>query len=159
MSGQFPEARILTRQSEHHHHDLSNSSRLSESMRATARLCEQVLRLTLFTRPNCGLCDEAKYVLAKVKPKRPFEYHEIDVMSSGQRRWRDLYEFDTPVVCSCHALNGLSQSWARALSLTSFQVHIDKDGQEQTASSKKLMHHITEVDVHKAMDEVEKGSN
>ena len=47
----------------------------------------------------------------------------------------------------------------RALSLTSFQVHIDKDGQEQTASSKKLMHHITEADVHKAMDEVEKGSN
>jgi hypothetical protein len=31
---------------------------------------------------------------------RPFEYKEIDVMKESEeaKRWRDLYEFDTPVV-------------------------------------------------------------
>ena len=30
--------------------------------------------------------------------KRSFEYNEVDVMASGQKQWRDLYEFDTPTV-------------------------------------------------------------
>lgn len=56
------------------------------------------MRLTFFTRANCMLCDEAKLVLSKVWDRRDFEYHEIDVMAPGQTRWKDLYEFDTPVV-------------------------------------------------------------
>lgn len=31
--------------------------------------------------------------------KRHFDYKEIDVMKPEEKRWRDLYEFDTPVVC------------------------------------------------------------
>jgi len=55
-------------------------------------------RLTLFTRPNCSLCDDAKVVLSRVWDRRPFHYDEIDVMSADQGRWKDLYEFDTPAV-------------------------------------------------------------
>lgn len=57
-----------------------------------------VCRLTLFTRANCGLCDRAKSVLSNVWDKRPFEYDEVDVMQPTQQKWKDLYEFDTPVV-------------------------------------------------------------
>lgn len=31
--------------------------------------------------------------------KRSFDYKEIDVMKLEEKKWRDLYEFDTPVVC------------------------------------------------------------
>lgn len=72
------------------------------AMRATAIL--RSMRLTLFTRENCSLCDTAKLVVNKVKQTRPFEYQEIDVMTAQQEKWKDLYEFDTPVV---GALNNL----------------------------------------------------
>jgi hypothetical protein len=40
----------------------------------------------------------AKEILSNVKFTRPFEYMEVDVMTSEGKKWRDLYEFDTPVV-------------------------------------------------------------
>jgi glutaredoxin len=55
-------------------------------------------KLTLFTRQNCSLCDTAKAVLKNLEKKRSFELSEIDVMTSGQKEWKDVYEFDTPVV-------------------------------------------------------------
>ena len=64
----------------------------------TAALRQYVCRLTLFTRANCGLCDNAKQVLSNVWDRRPFEYEEVDVMAASQSKWKDLYEFDTPVV-------------------------------------------------------------
>ena len=67
-------------------------------MRATSALLKQAVRLTLFTRPDCSLCVDAKGVLSKVWDRRPFEYDEIDVMK--QDKWKALYEFDTPVVSS-----------------------------------------------------------
>ena len=67
-------------------------------MRATAVLWKQCARLTLFTRPNCSLCEDAKGVLSKVWDRRPFEYDEINVMTDQQGKWKALYEFDTPVV-------------------------------------------------------------
>lgn len=66
--------------------------------RATSRLLE--CRITLFTRVNCSLCDTAKAVVGNVKMETPFAYREIDVMQPGQEKWRDVYEFDTPVVCT-----------------------------------------------------------
>lgn len=68
-------------------------------MRASAILRQQwSLRLTLFIRQNCSLCTDAKGVMSNVWDRRPFEYTEIDVMSAGQTKWKNLYEFDTPVV-------------------------------------------------------------
>lgn len=66
-------------------------------MRQTIRLLH-AHRITLFTRANCSLCDHAKAVLSKAWDKRPFDYTEIDVMAPGQKKWKDIYEFDTPVV-------------------------------------------------------------
>lgn len=67
-------------------------------MRQTAQLLQHTARLTLFTRPNCSLCDSAKAVLQIVAKKRSFDYNEIDIMLPGQNEYKDLYEFDTPVV-------------------------------------------------------------
>lgn len=67
-------------------------------MRATCRLL-QACRITLFTRENCGLCGEARSVLSDVWDTRPFQFKEVDIIKSDAKpRWRDLYEFDVPVV-------------------------------------------------------------
>lgn len=68
-------------------------------MRAATRLLQHASRITLFTRENCGLCTQARSVLSDVWDARPFEYQEVDIIKSGSvPRWRDLYEFDVPVV-------------------------------------------------------------
>ncbi|RYP49971.1 hypothetical protein DL768_004406 [Monosporascus sp. mg162] len=67
-------------------------------MRPAARLL-QACRITLFTRENCGLCTQAKSVLSDVWDARPFVFKEIDIVKSDSKpRWRDLYEFDVPVI-------------------------------------------------------------
>ncbi|KAK3652615.1 hypothetical protein LTR56_001980 [Elasticomyces elasticus] len=103
-------------------------------MRATKALLQSALRLTMFSRPNCSLCDDAKVVVRRVMEHRPAEYKEYDVMNAGNERWKDLYEFDTPVV------------------------HIDRMGSlpngETTAQAKKLMHRFTEAQLQAAMDAV-----
>ena len=54
-------------------------------------------RITLFTRVNCGLCTTAREVLQRVQQKRPFEFHQIDVMAPQNSKWK-IYEYDVPVV-------------------------------------------------------------
>ncbi|KAF2722791.1 hypothetical protein K431DRAFT_211313, partial [Polychaeton citri CBS 116435] len=102
-------------------------------MRPTGALLRYCVRLTLFTRDNCSLCDDAWHNLSKVWDRRPFEFDKIDVMAAGNKKWKELYEFDTPVV------------------------HIDKtkeDSQfETSAAARKLMHRFTEAEVEKVMDE------
>ena len=79
-----------------------NTSRRGEKcyhrMFPSARLLQHACRITLFTRPNCSLCTKAKQTLSSVWDVRPFEFKEIDVMRPEEKSWRDLYEFDTPVV-------------------------------------------------------------
>jgi glutaredoxin len=36
-------------------------------------------RITLYTRPDCCLCDEAKTVLARVRMEQPFDLEEVDI--------------------------------------------------------------------------------
>ena len=67
-------------------------------MRQCILLLQHQTRVTLFTRENCSLCVTAKAVLHNLKEKRDFDYQEVNVMASNQRRWKQLYEFDTPVV-------------------------------------------------------------
>jgi len=67
-------------------------------MRPATSLLQHACRITLFTRANCSLCTDAKQVLSSVWSARPFEYREIDVVKPEETRWRDFYEFDTPVV-------------------------------------------------------------
>ena len=67
-------------------------------MHATRLLSQSLTRLTLFTRANCSLCDTAKNTVAAVRAHKNLEYHEVDVMAEGQKKWKDMYEFDTPVL-------------------------------------------------------------
>lgn len=67
-------------------------------MRATGVLLQSLTRLTLFTRANCSLCDTAKNTVAAIRARKNLEYREIDVMAEGQKQWKDMYEFDTPVL-------------------------------------------------------------
>ncbi|KAI8941374.1 hypothetical protein NX059_002598 [Plenodomus lindquistii] len=100
--------------------------------RATSRLRD--CRITFFTRSPCGLCDTAKVVVQNVKAQRPFEYKEINVMDPGHGKWKDAYEFDTPVI------------------------HVDKsNAPETTTSSLKLMHRFNEDQVMHKMDEAEQS--
>ncbi|KAI0136344.1 hypothetical protein BJ170DRAFT_7379 [Xylariales sp. AK1849] len=107
-------------------------------MRATSRLLQHASRITLFTRENCELCTQARSVLSDVWDQRPFVFKEIDIIESKSiPRWRDLYEFDVPVI------------------------HISKttapEEQPQSASKAvKLMHRFTVHDVQTKMDAVEK---
>lgn len=70
-------------------------------MRVTSRLL-QACKITLFTRKNCGLCDSARSVLSDVWDKRPFVFREIDIVNPEAKSWKDLYDFDVPVVRSSH---------------------------------------------------------
>src|SRR6266536_1983854 len=49
-------------------------------MKSSILMFQQACRITLFTRPNCSLCTDAKDILSNVWDKRPFEYKEIEVM-------------------------------------------------------------------------------
>lgn len=70
------------------------------------------LRVSFFTRANCSLCSDAKRALQKVQDRRPFHYEEIDIMLPTYTRWRDLYDFDVPVVCLSGDLVSYTQgSW------------------------------------------------
>uniref|UniRef100_A0A0B7JSQ3 Glutaredoxin-like protein n=1 Tax=Bionectria ochroleuca TaxID=29856 RepID=A0A0B7JSQ3_BIOOC len=103
-------------------------------MFATRRLL-QSCRITLFTRPSCGMCDQAKESLSKVWDARPFAYVEENIDIKGSK-WRDLYDFDVPVI---HISKSTSPS------------------EDVTTASKavKLMHRFTPEQVQAKMDEVE----
>lgn len=58
----------------------------------------QACRITLFTRDNCGLCSQAKSVLSDVWDRRPFQYKEVNLALPESKSWRELYDFDIPVV-------------------------------------------------------------
>lgn len=70
----------------------------STTMWASRVFLQRSTRIILFTRANCTLCDESKLVLSTVWNKKPVDYHETNVMARGQRQWKDLYKFDTPVL-------------------------------------------------------------
>jgi glutaredoxin len=56
--------------------------------------------ITLYTRPGCHLCDEAREALFRVRAERPFTLQEIDIERDDDLLRRYLERI--PVVC----LNG-----------------------------------------------------
>lgn len=68
-------------------------------MRLTRSLWNDLVRVTLFTRDGCGLCDTAKASLIEAQKRRPFNLDERDIMQPDNKQWRDVYDFDVPVVC------------------------------------------------------------
>lgn len=76
-------------------------SRHPIEMRATSRLLQLPCRITLFTREHCGLCVSARSVLSDVWDSRPFVFKEVDIVKPPAQQWKDLYDFDVPVVRKC----------------------------------------------------------
>ncbi|KAL4924431.1 glutaredoxin family protein [Aspergillus undulatus] len=68
----------------------------------------QAARVTLFTRAGCGLCDTAKNTVTQLHKRRPFDYSEVDIMVPGNKEWKDVYEFDVPVLHVQSAIGALS---------------------------------------------------
>lgn len=107
-------------------------------MRVSGALRMHSARLTLFTRSKCSLCDTAKANIAKVQKKRPIDYTEIDVMAKGQADWKNLYEFDTPVLHVQRVFYTYSKP-------------------DIVSEAKKLMHRFSSEEIEKLVDEAEAG--
>jgi hypothetical protein len=56
-----------------------------------------VSAVTLYGRPGCHLCDEAREVLLRVREERPFELLEVDIERDDELFKRYLERI--PVVC------------------------------------------------------------
>jgi hypothetical protein len=95
-------------------------------------------RITLFTRANCGLCAQAKDVLGQVAAVRPFALREVDVVRAENRPWRDLYDFDVPVI---HVSRAVDQ----------------EEDPAQAHRATKLMHRFSVDEVNAVMDVVGKS--
>ncbi|KAL4866459.1 hypothetical protein BDV12DRAFT_199173 [Aspergillus spectabilis] len=96
----------------------------------TARLL--AARVTLFTRVGCGLCDTAKHTVTQLHKRRPFDYSEVDIMVPGNKEWKDVYEFDVPVL------------------------HVQSTTTGALFDPKKLFHRFTEQEVETLVDSAEK---
>ena len=53
--------------------------------------------ITLFGKPGCHLCDEAREALARVRAEAPFELREVDIERDDELFKRYLERI--PVVC------------------------------------------------------------
>ncbi|KAG0056655.1 hypothetical protein BGZ83_004180 [Gryganskiella cystojenkinii] len=60
-------------------------------------MSSSLLRLTLFTKANCGLCTTAKEALTRVQTKVPFHLDQVDIYAPGKEA-AQKYMFDVPVV-------------------------------------------------------------
>ncbi|KAF8809010.1 hypothetical protein BYT27DRAFT_7232397 [Phlegmacium glaucopus] len=58
----------------------------------------RIPRLTLFSGPNCSLCDIAKIELAKVRQSRAFQLDIINIQDKGQEKWKKKYVYWIPAL-------------------------------------------------------------
>jgi len=54
------------------------------------------MKLTLYTRRGCHLCEEARQVIESVKQRYAFDYEECDIDTDPQMR--HLYNEEIPVI-------------------------------------------------------------
>jgi glutaredoxin len=53
-------------------------------------------KVTVYTKPECGLCDEALAAVERVRARSPFELEKVDI--SGDPALRRAYGMRIPVV-------------------------------------------------------------
>lgn len=129
-------------------------------MRPSLSLCQNTVKLILFSRKNCSLCDVAKSVISNVRQKQPAtEYLEIDVMEKGNGVWKDLYEFDTPVVCYYYSSYLTPHVCADSPSQLHGQSSDIPIHPRTTSGITKLMHLFTESQVHDLIDKIKKPAS
>lgn len=56
-----------------------------------------MVKVRMYSRPGCGLCDEAREVIFGVRARVPFDYEEVDI--SGDDALELEYGIRIPVVC------------------------------------------------------------
>ncbi len=71
--------------------------------------------VTLYSRPGCHLCDDARQALERVRGKAPFDLEEVDITTDDALHARYLERI--PVI----ALNGEEL----------FDYHVDEDALER----------------------------
>ena len=54
------------------------------------------MKVTLYTRRGCHLCDEAKQAIDSARRRRAFDYEEFDIDSDPELR--RLYKEEVPVI-------------------------------------------------------------
>lgn len=94
-------------------------------------------RLTLFTRAGCGLCDTAKHTVVQLQKRRPFEYVEKDIMLPENKSWKEVYDYDVPVLHIQSVNDGLPK-------------------EADLSDKRKLFHRWTEQEVEQQVNEAEK---
>ena len=72
-------------------------------------------RVTLYSRPGCHLCDDARQALRRVAQRAPFDLEEVDITTDDALHARYLERI--PVI----ALNGQEL----------FDYHVDEDALER----------------------------
>ncbi|KAK0211730.1 hypothetical protein IW262DRAFT_1450564 [Armillaria fumosa] len=58
----------------------------------------RIPRFTLFSGPNCSLCDTAKSELAKVRQSRQFQLEIVNIQEPGQEKWKRKYVYWIPAL-------------------------------------------------------------
>ncbi|KAH7909868.1 hypothetical protein BJ138DRAFT_1009977 [Hygrophoropsis aurantiaca] len=58
----------------------------------------RIARLTLYSGPNCSLCDVAKAELAKVRQTHQFHLQVVNIQDKGQERWKKKYVYWIPAL-------------------------------------------------------------
>lgn len=98
---------------------------------ATMHLTRSVQRLlTLYSRPNCGLCVQAKDVLRESweQSTRKFDFKEVDITRPENKEWFDLYAFDVPVI---HVDN--KQQWMHRITVPEVVKLVDEEGSSSSS--------------------------
>lgn len=108
----------------------------TRTMRPASVLRMYTAHLTLFTHQHCSLCHVAKASLATFLERRPVSHAEIDIFEPEHKQWRDLYEYDVPV-------------------LHVERVHHTYSKPDLKTMVAKVMHRFTDKDVEAAVDQAE----
>ncbi|KAK7204164.1 glutaredoxin-like domain-containing protein [Myxozyma melibiosi] len=67
--------------------------------RSVAAATVRLPRMLLYSRPECGLCEEAKESISKAVKELPeFELQVVNILEPENKEWFDKYAFDVPVV-------------------------------------------------------------
>ncbi|KAF3288083.1 hypothetical protein TWF132_008061 [Orbilia oligospora] len=67
----------------------------------TSRIPWNLLRLTLFTKKDCSLCQTASLNTVNwrlVETGNKAQYKSVDIFGPGNEKWHDAYVFDVPVL-------------------------------------------------------------
>lgn len=72
----------------------------TRSFRTASRLLNNnALKVTLFSKSNCGLCEDASNVMGKVLKSSPHvDYSVVKIDDPKNQEWWEKYCFDVPVL-------------------------------------------------------------